>query len=260
MTWISSTWPALPMRPSWRPPRSSSHSGLLLGFLLGLGGAFLLEALTPRSAGRRISRPPARSRSGRHSPPHRRQPHSAEARPAASRETSRAGSKRANARAGHGDSALLHRHRGLPDAAHQPDLVGWRATALKTLVVTSAAPGEGKTLTAANLAVTLAYDGLAGAAGRLRRPPAPVARPLPGAPRARAHGAADPSQRQRCRSRSPSIRATGTIRSPVPTSSGPRRCGALAADLRRAADQRRPTCSAARGCGCCCRSCASSST
>ncbi len=32
--------------------------------------------------------------------------------------------------------------------------------ALKTLVVTSAAPGEGKTLTAANLAVTLAYDGL----------------------------------------------------------------------------------------------------
>jgi capsular exopolysaccharide synthesis family protein len=31
---------------------------------------------------------------------------------------------------------------------------------LKTLVVTSAAPGEGKTLTAANLAVTLAYDGL----------------------------------------------------------------------------------------------------
>ncbi len=32
--------------------------------------------------------------------------------------------------------------------------------ALRTLVVTSAAPGEGKTLTAANLAVTLAYDGL----------------------------------------------------------------------------------------------------
>jgi succinoglycan biosynthesis transport protein ExoP len=32
--------------------------------------------------------------------------------------------------------------------------------ALKSLVVTSAAPGEGKTLTAANLAVTLAYDGL----------------------------------------------------------------------------------------------------
>jgi tyrosine-protein kinase Etk/Wzc len=31
---------------------------------------------------------------------------------------------------------------------------------LKTLVVTSAAPGEGKTLTAANLAVTLAYDGM----------------------------------------------------------------------------------------------------
>ena len=31
---------------------------------------------------------------------------------------------------------------------------------LKTLVVTSAVPGEGKTLTAANLAVTLAYDGL----------------------------------------------------------------------------------------------------
>jgi tyrosine-protein kinase Etk/Wzc len=32
--------------------------------------------------------------------------------------------------------------------------------ALRTLVVTSAAPGEGKTMTAANLAVTLAYDGL----------------------------------------------------------------------------------------------------
>lgn len=34
------------------------------------------------------------------------------------------------------------------------------ADTLKTLVVTSAAPGEGKTLTAANLAVTLAYDGM----------------------------------------------------------------------------------------------------
>jgi capsular exopolysaccharide synthesis family protein len=32
--------------------------------------------------------------------------------------------------------------------------------ALKSLVVTSATPGEGKTLTATNLAVTLAYDGL----------------------------------------------------------------------------------------------------
>jgi capsular exopolysaccharide synthesis family protein len=31
---------------------------------------------------------------------------------------------------------------------------------LRSLVVTSAAPGEGKTMTAANLAVTLAYDGL----------------------------------------------------------------------------------------------------
>jgi Mrp family chromosome partitioning ATPase len=31
---------------------------------------------------------------------------------------------------------------------------------MKTLIVTSAAPGEGKTLTAANLAVTFAYDGL----------------------------------------------------------------------------------------------------
>jgi capsular exopolysaccharide synthesis family protein len=31
---------------------------------------------------------------------------------------------------------------------------------MKTLVVTSAAPGEGKTMTAANLAVTFAYDGL----------------------------------------------------------------------------------------------------
>ena len=31
---------------------------------------------------------------------------------------------------------------------------------MKTLVITSAAPGEGKTLTSANLSVTFAYDGL----------------------------------------------------------------------------------------------------
>ena len=62
---------------------------------------------------------------------------------------------------------------------------------LKTLVVTSAAPGEGKTLTAANLAVTLAYDGLQGAAGGLRHPTAARPRAVPRAARAGTDGAAD---------------------------------------------------------------------
>src|SRR5690242_18751591 len=134
--------------------------GLLLGLLLGVGGAFLLEALntsirkpedlevalrvpglaviprlssgTSPAAGRRLLRPGKRAELD----------------------------KRANA------SAL--------GTVTQPFSIGVEAfrmlrtslvwceqgDSMKTLVVTSAAPGEGKTLTSANLSVTFAYDGL----------------------------------------------------------------------------------------------------
>ena len=84
--------------------------------------------------------------------------------------------------------------------------------ALKTLVVTSAAPGEGKTLTAANLAVTLAYDGL-----RVLLVDCDIRRPrVHGlfrlAPRARAHGAADDDRHTRALRRR---RPSGRPRSPA---------------------------------------------
>ena len=93
--------------------------------------------------------------------------------------------------------------------------------ALKTLVVTSAAPGEGKTLTAANLAVTLAYDGLRVLLVDcdIRRPAGP--RHVPRAPRARAHGAADHDRRAGQSAAPQAIRETAIAGLSVLT------CGAL---------------------------------
>ncbi len=130
--------------------------GLLLGFLIGMGGAFLLEAMNTA-----IRRPedlelalnvPGLAVIPRLTP---------SAQPA----------RRLGGLLGPGRKVESERSLG---AVSQPFSVGLEAfrmlrtsliwceqgDQMKTLVVTSAAPGEGKTLTAANLAVTFAYDGL----------------------------------------------------------------------------------------------------
>jgi Mrp family chromosome partitioning ATPase len=132
--------------------------GLILGFLLGMGGAFLLEAMNTA-----VRRPedlevalnvPGLAVIPRLTP---------SAQPA----------RRLGGLLGSGRKAEAGSERSL-GAVTQPFSVGLEAfrmlrtsliwceqgDQMKTLVVTSAAPGEGKTLTAANLAVTFAYDGL----------------------------------------------------------------------------------------------------
>jgi succinoglycan biosynthesis transport protein ExoP len=132
--------------------------GLLLGFLLGMGGAFLLEAMNTA-----VRRPEdlehALNVPGLAVIPRLTQ----SAQPA----------RRLGGLLGPGRKADPANERSL-GAVSQPFSVGLEAfrmlrtslmwceqgDQMKTLVVTSAAPGEGKTLTAANLAVTFAYDGL----------------------------------------------------------------------------------------------------
>lgn len=132
--------------------------GLFLGFLLGMGGAFLLEAMNTS-----VRRPedlelalnvPGLAVIPRLTP---------SAQPA----------RRLGGLLGSGRRTDAGSERSL-GAVSQPFSVGLEAfrmlrtsliwceqgDQMKTLVVTSAAPGEGKTLTAANLAVTFAYDGL----------------------------------------------------------------------------------------------------
>ncbi len=132
--------------------------GLLLGFLLGMGGAFLLEAMNTS-----VRRPedlelalnvPGLAVIPRLTP---------SAQPA----------RRLGGLLGSGRKAEPGSERSL-GAVSQPFSVGLEAfrmlrtsliwceqgDQMRTLVVTSAATGEGKTLTAANLAVTFAYDGL----------------------------------------------------------------------------------------------------
>ncbi len=135
--------------------------GLLLGFLLGAGGAFLLEHLNtsirkPEDLELALRVPGLavipRLTGGSPSPPKR-----GLLRPGKRAELD---TKKANA------NAL--------GTVTQPFSIGVEAfrmlrtslvwceqgDSMKTLVVTSAAPGEGKTLTSANLSVTFAYDGL----------------------------------------------------------------------------------------------------
>ena len=132
--------------------------GLMLGFLLGMGGAFLLEAMNTA-----VRRPEdlevALNVPGLAVIPRL----TASAQPA----------RRLGGLLGSGRKAEAGSERSL-GAVTQPFSVGLEAfrmlrtsliwceqgDQMKTLVVTSAAPGEGKTLTAANLAVTFAYDGL----------------------------------------------------------------------------------------------------
>jgi Mrp family chromosome partitioning ATPase/uncharacterized protein involved in exopolysaccharide biosynthesis len=150
-----------PYAPIWATAGLKLGLGLLLGLLLGIGGAFLLEALNTSI------RKPEDLEGALHIPGLAVIPRlTSSSSPAPKRGLLRPGkraeleSKRANA------SAL--------GTVTQPFSIGVEAfrmlrTSLvwceqgdnmKTLVVTSAAPGEGKTLTSANLSVTFAYDGL----------------------------------------------------------------------------------------------------
>jgi len=136
--------------------------GLVLGLLLGTGGAFLLEALNTSI------RKPEDLETALHVPGLAVIPRLTASEPAQRRLGGllRPG-KRAQLESKHPTAASL-------GTVKQPFSIGVEAfrmlrTSLvwceqgddmKTLVITSAAPGEGKTLTSANLAVTFAYDGL----------------------------------------------------------------------------------------------------
>ncbi len=152
----------LPYMPEWTTTPLKLSLGLLLGLLFGSGAAFLLEALNtsirkPEDLEAALHVPglaviprltptaPAQRRLGGLLPPGRR---------------AQLESKNSTA------SSL--------GTVTQPFSIGVEAfrmlrtslmwceqgEEMKTLVVTSAAPGEGKTMTSANLSVTFAYDGL----------------------------------------------------------------------------------------------------
>lgn len=136
--------------------------GLLLGLLLGLGGAFLLEALNTS-----IHKPEDLETALR-VPGLAVIPRLTGAGPSP---------RRLGGLLGPGKKAQLESKRQTASSLGtmtQPFSAGVEAfrmlrtslvwcvqgDSMKTLVVTSAAPGEGKTLTSANLSVTFAYDGL----------------------------------------------------------------------------------------------------
>jgi len=135
--------------------------GLLLGLLLGIGGAFLLEALNTSI------RKPEDLELALHVPGLAVIPRlTSGSAPAPRRALLRPG-KRAELDNKHANASAL-------GTVTQPFSIGVEAfrmlrtsliwceqgDSMKTLVITSAAPGEGKTLTSANLSVTFAYDGL----------------------------------------------------------------------------------------------------
>jgi polysaccharide biosynthesis transport protein len=152
----------LPYVPEWTTTPLKLALGLLLGLLVGVGGAFLLEALNTSI------RKPEDLEVALHLPGLAVIP----------RLTGGAGPapRRLGGLLRPGRKAELDKR---PTASSlgtvtQPFSVGVEAfrmlrtslvwceqgDSMKTLVVTSAAPGEGKTLTSANLSVTFAHDGL----------------------------------------------------------------------------------------------------
>jgi Mrp family chromosome partitioning ATPase/uncharacterized protein involved in exopolysaccharide biosynthesis len=152
-----------PYAPIWATAPLKLGLGLLLGLLLGTGGAFLLEAMNtsirkPEDLELALNVPGLAvipRLTGGAAPNQRRL--AGLLRPG----------KRAELDAKSSASSAL-------GTVSQPFSVGIEAfrmlrtsllwceqgDSMKTLVVTSAAPGEGKTMTAANLSVTFAYDGL----------------------------------------------------------------------------------------------------
>ncbi|HEY0351708.1 MAG TPA: GNVR domain-containing protein, partial [Gemmatimonadales bacterium] len=157
---------ALPYVPVWQTAKLMLLLGFLIGLLLGTGVAFLLEHLNTSI------RRPEDVESLLHVPglaviPRLTEgPEGSKGRLAGLLGSGRQNKKLAQSEAARRSAAML--------GSAQPFSIGIEAfrmlrtslvwadggEQLKTLVVTSAAPGEGKTITSANLAVTYAYDGL----------------------------------------------------------------------------------------------------
>jgi tyrosine-protein kinase Etk/Wzc len=152
----------LPYVPEWTTTPLKLALGFLLGLLLGTGIAFLLEALNTSI------RKPEDLETALHVPGLAVIPRLTPTLPA---------QRRLGGLLRPGKKALIESKNSTANAlgtVTQPFSVGVEAfrmlrTSLvwceqgddmKTLVVTSAAPGEGKTMTSANLSVTFAYDGL----------------------------------------------------------------------------------------------------
>jgi polysaccharide biosynthesis transport protein len=152
----------LPYVPEWTTTPLKLALGILLGLLLGTGIAFLLEALNTSI------RKPEDLETALHVPGLAVIPRLTPTVPA---------QRRLGGLLRPGKKALMESKNSTANAlgtVTQPFSVGVEAfrmlrTSLvwceqgddmKTLVVTSAAPGEGKTMTSANLSVTFAYDGL----------------------------------------------------------------------------------------------------
>jgi succinoglycan biosynthesis transport protein ExoP len=153
----------LPYVPEWSTTPLKLALGLLLGLLLGAGGAFLLEALNTS-----IRRPedlevalhvpglaviPRLTRGSEPSP--RRV--AGLLRPGRKAQLESKGSTASSLRTLSQPFSI-----GVEAFRMLRTSLVWceQGDDMKTLVVTSAAPGEGKTLTSANLSVTFAYDGL----------------------------------------------------------------------------------------------------
>jgi Mrp family chromosome partitioning ATPase/uncharacterized protein involved in exopolysaccharide biosynthesis len=151
-----------PYAPIWATAPLKLGLGLLLGFLLGMGGAFLLEAMNtsirkPEDLEHALNLP------------------GLAVIPRLTNGTARA-QRRLGGLLPPGKKAELEAKSSTssPLGGAQPFSVGIEAfrmlrtsllwceqgDSMKTLVVTSSSPGEGKTMTAANLSVTFAYDGL----------------------------------------------------------------------------------------------------
>jgi Mrp family chromosome partitioning ATPase/uncharacterized protein involved in exopolysaccharide biosynthesis len=151
----------LPYVPQWTTTPLKLALGLLLGLMLGSGLAFLLEALNTSI------RKPEDLELALHLPGLAVIPRLASTSAAPPRRGLLRPGKRAELESKRGEASAL-------GTLTQPFSIGVEAfrmlrTSLvwceqgdnmKTLVVTSAAPGEGKTLTSANLSVTFAHDGL----------------------------------------------------------------------------------------------------
>jgi polysaccharide biosynthesis transport protein len=151
----------LPYEAEWTTTPLKLALGLLLGFLLGTGGAFVLEALNTSI------RRPEDLELALHVPGLAVIPQLSGSAQAPRRFGGLLGpGKKGSLSAKRGAAALGE---GSPPFSVGVEAFRMLRTSLvwceqgddmKSLVVTSAAPGEGKTMTSANLSVTFAYDGL----------------------------------------------------------------------------------------------------
>ena len=153
----SSIWRRCRYTPLWTAATIKLAAGFLLGLMLGVGLAFLLEALNTSI------RRPEDIETALHLPGLAVIPRLT---PASSRRRLggllKAGKSQANTRAAAIGTATQPFSIGTEAFRMLRTSLFWSdgSEQLRTLVITSAAPGDGKTLTAANLAASFAHDGL----------------------------------------------------------------------------------------------------